>query len=266
MVASTFEPMNQPPDQDGSSPGPGTYPRGPRCELILKVEYESLGQLRSDYLSSLGSGGLFLRTELPLSVGQVLKMTISFPAGLPPLSVIGEVRWTASGKPHPSGVGVEFKEVDEASRKQIEALVSGASQSQASEGPRPLRAVLLEANPVLRDIFKFQMSRFALGGADRPIWNLDLVCTSTPDELLQAIGERSTQLAILDFENQASSQSSLLAEIRNEALHRELPIIVLGDSEGLPPNSRTMWVKKPFSVKPLFTTLMMLLDREGGGR
>ncbi len=66
---------------------------GPRCELVLKVEYESLGQLRSDYLSSLGEGGLFLRTDLPLALGQVLNMTISFPGSLEPLSVRGEVKW-----------------------------------------------------------------------------------------------------------------------------------------------------------------------------
>src|SRR5438067_12267507 len=92
---------------------PLTAPRrqGPRAELVLKVEYESLGTLRSDYLSSLGAGGLFLRTDLPLAVGQLLTMSISFPGALEPLHLRGEVRWTANSKAQPEGVGVEFRDL-----------------------------------------------------------------------------------------------------------------------------------------------------------
>src|SRR3954466_2092106 len=101
-------------------------PRAPRCELILKAEYETLGQLRTDYLNSLGAGGLFLRSPLPLAIGQQLQMAISFP-GMEPLLVRGEVRWQSADPTHELGSGVEFTDMEGSTRDRLHALIERAN-------------------------------------------------------------------------------------------------------------------------------------------
>ncbi len=234
-------------------------PRAPRCELILKVDYETLGQLRTDYLNSLGAGGLFLRSPLPLAIGQQLQMSISFP-GMAPLLVRGEVRWTSADPNHEPGSGVAFTEMDAATRERLQAILERAREPVSPVQPRRLRAVMLQANTVLRDIFRFQMERFARTSHEKHIWDLDLVSTDSPDTLPALLSEKPTQLLILDFETQRVPPVDLLARLRAETSSKELPIIVLGDSQGMPADPRTMYVRKPFSVKPLFQTLRLLLE------
>ncbi|MFZ5468223.1 MAG: PilZ domain-containing protein [Myxococcota bacterium] len=259
--------MQTPPRGPRESPDRPRGPRGPRCELLLKVEYESLGQLRSDFLTSLGSGGLFLRTELPLVVGQVLLMNISFPSGFEPLEVKGEVRWTSNGEKYPQGVGVELKDVSAEIKARLDDLVTRALALSSDGAPalsappaRPLRVVFLETNPILRDLFKFQITRFAAGSSGQPTWDLDLACAASLVELRHLLTTKPPHLLVLDFETQAHSQGDVLAEIRRNERWKKLPIIVLGGPSGEPADDWLMFVKKPFSVKPLFHTLQMLLN------
>jgi uncharacterized protein (TIGR02266 family) len=236
--------------------------RSPRCDLVLKVEYESLGQLRRDYLTSLGSGGLHLHTEFPLQVGQVLQMTVSFPSGFPPLAISGVVRWRAADRatPTPPGVGVEFTDLSAETRARIEQLIARAGAAPLEPTLRPLHAVLLETNIILRDIASFQMRRFAQGTAGKPVWDLDLTCVTDIDGLMAALASKPCQIAILDFETLSHAPKELIDQLRATPAYRHLPIIVLGDDLLGIADPRTMYVKKPFSVKPLFTTLQMLLD------
>src|SRR5690242_19730179 len=99
--------------------------RTPRTELTLKVEFETVGQLQTDYLTNLSSGGLFLHTELPLPVGSKLQLTISFPGGLDPIVAEVEVRWRSAN--HPSaqpGLGVQFINIAPAAKARLEQLIA----------------------------------------------------------------------------------------------------------------------------------------------
>ena len=62
-------------------------------EILLKVIYSEPKDLLSDYLTSLGEGGLFINTTVPLEVGDRLAFSISFPGLLRPREFRGVVRW-----------------------------------------------------------------------------------------------------------------------------------------------------------------------------
>ncbi len=245
--------------------------RAPRCELILRVEYESAGQLRADYLTNLSCGGLFLQTELPLAVEQTLEMTLALPLPFEPIKVQGQVRWkNTAGDFTIRGVGVAFTNLDPAAKAKIDQLLATADpaticptevvHSEAEHGPNAiLRVVLLEKNEVLQGIFsyagKFIKSKLGPGN-----WNADVACVTDGQGCLAALKAKPTNLLVLDLDC-LPYPTQFVAEVLGENGQSHLTIIGL---TGRPSavdlsNSRLMILPKPIALEPLFRTLSILL-------
>lgn len=91
--------------------------RAPRKPCSLSVHYAIKDQLLTDIAKNISTGGVFIETFEPLSVGQEITLTISPSNQGDPIETVGEIVWSG-----PKGVGVRFTTESEDLEAMIEAL------------------------------------------------------------------------------------------------------------------------------------------------
>jgi uncharacterized protein (TIGR02266 family) len=52
-----------------------------RMTVRMLVDYQAMGAIHCDYATTLGAGGMFLQTELPLRRGDLVKVRFRVPGG-----------------------------------------------------------------------------------------------------------------------------------------------------------------------------------------
>jgi len=100
--------------------------KAPRIPIKVEVYYgesEKFTDYSTGYTFNMSIGGLFLETSHPLSPGVKLKLKFSHPENGESIICRGRVAWVNSltspiNKDHPSGMGVEFIDLDEELRIQ----------------------------------------------------------------------------------------------------------------------------------------------------
>ena len=85
----------------------------PRYQVVLKVRYETEEALRNAVLHNLSSGGLYLTTPDPLSVGYEFELKIELPEREEPIAGKCKVVWVneIDTEDYPRGMGVAFLEM-----------------------------------------------------------------------------------------------------------------------------------------------------------
>ena len=95
-----------------------------REDLVFRVEYRIGDRLFSDFARNISEGGLFIATETTLPVSTVISLQFRLPASQEPVVVGGRVVWTVNGGPEqPSGMGIEFENLDDSARRRIRQLM-----------------------------------------------------------------------------------------------------------------------------------------------
>ena len=97
----------------------------PRILVRAMVDYESQDTFLYDYSQNLSEGGLFINTESPLAVGEVLDLKFSLPDIEKVFQVKGEVKWVIEEKKGPlmKGMGIAFKDLSDDDRKLIQSYM-----------------------------------------------------------------------------------------------------------------------------------------------
>lgn len=247
------------------SPPPGTearQPRAPRVDLVLRVEFESLGQLRADFLSNLGPGGMFVRTPVPFSVGQPLSLQLRLPGVIePPVQVDAEVRWVSAKEPdYLRGVGVAFRQVPPELEKALGRLREAKdAPGEASGATAALRVALLVANPILQDIILGELERLSRGGTHHRPCPLALSTGSSLEEGTALAATREFDVVIADCDGLNANCDRLVSALRGAA-RPTLPIFIMQRHSGVqappPPDSNTVVLRKPVSMKALYASLL----------
>jgi type IV pilus assembly protein PilZ len=99
---------------------------GDRLPVEVKVDYRTVGSFITDYTKNISKGGVFIRTSLPLEVGERIRLRITLPEGDAPFALDGIVKWVSSVRDrekHPPGMGVEFTSFTDDVKDQLERLV-----------------------------------------------------------------------------------------------------------------------------------------------
>jgi uncharacterized protein (TIGR02266 family) len=117
--------------------------RQTRAGVTLLVEYEGAEELLSDYTDNLSSGGTFVATARELEVGSSVRLALSFPGLLEPISVDGVVRWIREGEER--GVGIEFSEGE--GRTRLAEIVERIRSRDPRTVSRLVRVLVVEDNP-----------------------------------------------------------------------------------------------------------------------
>ncbi|HSN90812.1 MAG TPA: TIGR02266 family protein [Anaeromyxobacteraceae bacterium] len=100
--------------------------RATRLHHEIPVAYRSVGSFLTDWATNISQGGLFINTRKPLAVGTAVKIIIQLPGAAFPYEMAGRVTRVTQYDNHANmvpGMGIEFTDVDDAKRRDIEAFV-----------------------------------------------------------------------------------------------------------------------------------------------
>ncbi len=97
-----------------------------RLSAEVKVDYRTLGSFITDWSRDISQGGIFIRTSLPLSIGDTIRLRVTLPGRDLPFALEGVVRWvnsTHTDDGTPPGMGVEFTNLDDQLKSEIAEFV-----------------------------------------------------------------------------------------------------------------------------------------------
>ncbi len=95
-----------------------------RTGLMVRVDYRTVDELFTEFTQNINEGGLFVETEALHPTGTAVWLQFTIPGSDDPLYVEGRVVWTReSSSGEPSGMGIEFDDLDRQARERINQLV-----------------------------------------------------------------------------------------------------------------------------------------------
>jgi type IV pilus assembly protein PilZ len=100
--------------------------RAMRLHHEIPVAYRSVGSFLSDWATNISRGGLFINTRSPLPVGTDVRILVQLPGASFPFQLSGRVSRVTEFDNHANmvpGMGVEFTDVDDAKRRELDAFV-----------------------------------------------------------------------------------------------------------------------------------------------
>ena len=99
----------------------------PRADIVVRVNYQTVDSLFSEFARNINDGGLFVETDTPQPVGTSVELEFKLPGADRPIEVIGNVvRSIDSDQATPDGVagmGIEFENLDSDVREQINEII-----------------------------------------------------------------------------------------------------------------------------------------------
>lgn len=97
-----------------------------RLQHEIPVAYRSVGSFLTDWATNISQGGLFINTRKPLPVGTEVTILLQLPGADFPCELHGRVARVTAFDNRANmvpGMGIEFFDLEDARRKQIEAFV-----------------------------------------------------------------------------------------------------------------------------------------------
>lgn len=242
----------------------------PRVQAVLKVEYQRPADLLEDYITDLSEGGIFIRTSLPLEVGQQIQFSLSFPGLLEPVNLVGVVRWrretTDDDEQFPTGIGVEFLFSDDNARQQLRALVGMLKDTVmiGTAPDRPFRVLLLEDNELIQEMFRYAVKQFHF--QDIKNAPLEIFGASHGQEALEIARTESIDLAIIDHFLPGITGAAVVEQMRADPRTRNVPVLVVsGGGEEVKQEAlrvgADLFLDKPVMMKQLVATIRALVAK-----
>jgi len=193
-----------------------------RTPVTLFVDYDGAEDFLGDYTENLSRGGTFVLTGRELDVDAQIKLVLSFPGLLAPISVEGVVRWTRAGEQ--PGVGIEF--LDGAGRDRLASIVDRIERRDAGVVSRVLAVLVVEDNPHIAQLIQDGLE--ATGRRD-PHGDLAFTVASVGDgaAALQLLRVQHFDVAIVDLYLPVVNGSSVIHQARRELGLVALPIIAV---------------------------------------
>lgn len=151
----------------------------PRVGADFILRFQTVDQLALAYGTEISTGGMFLVTSQPTPVGGHLRLVLELPETQTTIAIDARVMYVRSAAEAdalglPPGMGVRFRDLDAATRGQIEGFVAerigGQEGGQTSPVPREGMSVLVvEDDPTYQQMIaaafnKDDMVRFATNG------------------------------------------------------------------------------------------------------
>jgi type IV pilus assembly protein PilZ len=98
--------------------------RAERADLVVRVDYQTVDEFFSEFARNINEGGLFIESETPHPLGTRVDLQFQLPGSDEPAQVSGTVVRTSDGSAtEPSGMGIEFDELDGQTRQRVDQLV-----------------------------------------------------------------------------------------------------------------------------------------------
>lgn len=244
----------------------GQEKRGdPRVPLVLRVEYPGHERVVRDATENLSAGGLFIRTERPLSPGERLPLQVSFPGLLAPVTVEVEVvRVRRPGPEGPQGVAVRVPAERLEDRL---ALARLAEQAGAGGGPEPdlatrtFRILVVEDNHHVIEMYEYALRKLrTAAGAVK----VDVRFASNGHEALALLEAGRADLVMADLYMPVMDGFTLVERLRADPALVGLPIMIIS-AGGADARQRALdlgvdvYLQKPVQFSDIIGTVRTLL-------
>ena len=96
----------------------------PRAAVTVRVDYSTVDAMFSEFTRNINEGGLFIESDTPLALDEQVQLQFQLPGIDDPIKVSGRVAWVReAGIEGPSGMGVEFEDLDASDRLRIDEVV-----------------------------------------------------------------------------------------------------------------------------------------------
>jgi type IV pilus assembly protein PilZ len=96
----------------------------PRSPVTVRIDYSTIDAMFSEFARNINEGGLFIESETLLALDEKVQLQFQLPGIDDPIKVSGRVAWVReAGIDGPSGMGVEFENLDANARLRIDEIV-----------------------------------------------------------------------------------------------------------------------------------------------
>jgi uncharacterized protein (TIGR02266 family) len=101
----------------------------PRYRARFAVHFETVQEFVLEYAANISAGGVFVVTDFPPEMDQVITVVLELPDGRPPVPCKAQVvhrvtKEEAQARGEPAGVGVQFIEADDTFRERIDQTIA----------------------------------------------------------------------------------------------------------------------------------------------
>lgn len=234
----------------------------PRAAYVLAVSYPEDRERARDYTENLSEGGLFVRTERDLRVGDRVALLLSFPRLLKPLELEVEVvRLRPDGPDGPAGVGVRIPAERPRDRERLRELVR-AQELPARPEPA-FRVLVVEDNSLVAAMYASALRRATSDGL--PGLSVEL-CQDGSEALSRLERLPGLDLVVTDVFMPILSGLALLERMRRQPRLARIPVVVIS-SGGERERERALglgaafYLQKPVRYQDVVLTLRALLAR-----
>ena len=109
----------------------------PRAEIVVRVNYQAVDSLFSEFARNINDGGIFVETENPQPLGTKVELEFKLPGDGRPIEVVGNVVRSVSadqvGSDGVAGMGIEFENLGPDVREQINEIIQKLRSASATE-------------------------------------------------------------------------------------------------------------------------------------
>ncbi|RKG99528.1 TIGR02266 family protein [Corallococcus sp. CA053C] len=119
--------------------------------LLVKLKHESVGSFTEEFATNLSPGGMFIRSRTPQPVGTPVRFEVQIANGVRVLQGSATVRWVreVNDPAGPPGMGLQFQELDTASRALVELMLQRKPAAGAPVTPVGAVSALPSIAPVV---------------------------------------------------------------------------------------------------------------------
>jgi type IV pilus assembly protein PilZ len=98
-----------------------------RVELLVRVTYQSVDELFSEFARNINEGGIFIETDTPQEPGSPVGLQFKLPGSDELIEVVGTVVRSSDGSDagDSAGMGIEFGDLNASARQRINDLIRG---------------------------------------------------------------------------------------------------------------------------------------------
>lgn len=237
----------------------------PRVPLVLRVEYPGHERVVRDATENLSAGGLFVRTERPLSPGERLPLQISFPGLLDPVVVEVEVvRVRRAGPEGPAGVAVQVpadRVEDRQALARLAAVAGGAGGPAPDQRARTFQILVVEDNHHVVEMYEYALKKLrTAAGAVK----VEVRFAGNGHEALAALAQARADLVMADLYMPVMDGFTLVERLRADPSLAGLPILVIS-AGGADARQRALdlgvdvYLQKPVQFSDIIGTVRTLL-------
>jgi type IV pilus assembly protein PilZ len=109
----------------------------PRADFVVRVNYQTVDSLFSEFARNINDGGIFVETDAPQPIGTNVELEFKLPGADQPIEVVGNVVRSIStdqiGSDGVSGMAIEFENLDSDVRQQINEIIKKLRSEGATE-------------------------------------------------------------------------------------------------------------------------------------